>query len=508
MLEVILLKNRKQFEGLAYSWLEGGANSFALWTSNGLLACWPEKAVLVEPMLTAPVMYNSIKIGELRVTGLEGSAAEKQIQAQANLVARMAGMESELNSMAAELINTRDHLVALYDLIKGHHNIIDVRETMAWLARESRRQVDTEAAFVILQAPESRINIHEHYPGRLLDDAVIDEFLKEMLRRDDPFLCRRGEVLGPDSAVFRGLLLIPMQVRGSTLAVLGLINKVGGDFMSPDIKLTQTIAAYGAAQIENVLLYQIRIDQTKLQAEMDLARRIQVQLLPDRMPRVSGLDAWASSRPASRVGGDFYTAIEQSNQAFTFAVGDISGKGLPAAILMAMTRTILRSKTSTIHRAEPAGIIDVSNRELYDDFSEVSMFATVFVGKYKPASRSLSYANAGHSPVIYVPAGGEAQLLQADSTPMGIEPSNEAVNKELDIHDGDVLVIGSDGLNEARNGQNEMFGYNRLMRLIEDLAHKPARDISAELFQAVDEFSAGHSQDDDQTVVVLKGERR
>ncbi len=148
----------------------------------------------------------------------------------------------------------------------------------------------------------------------------------------------------------------------------------------------------------------------------------------------------------------------------------------------------------------------MSNRELYDDFSEVSMFATVFVGQYQPATRSLSYSNAGHSPVIYVPSGGEAQLLPADSTPMGVEPSNEAVNKKLKIRGGDVLVVASDGLNEARNGQNELFGYTRLLRLVEELAHKPARDISTELFRAVDEFSAGHSQDDDQTVVVLKGE--
>lgn len=506
VLDIILAKNRSQFDNLACSWLELGAESFSLWANNSLLACWPEKAANVAPTIQKPIRYNSMDIGEFRVTGIKSDAAEKQLAAQCGLVADLVRLESELNSMAAELIYTRDHLVALYDLIKGTHNIIDVRETMAWLARESKRQVNTEGAFVILQAPESRINFQEHFPTRLLDDMVIRTYLAEMLRKDDPFLCRRGDIAGSEAAGFRGLMLIPMQVRGTTLAVLGLINKVGGDFMSPDIKLTQTIASYGAAQIENVLLYEARIDQTKLQAEMDLARRIQMQLLPDRMPKVYGLDSWANSRPASRVGGDFYTAIEQSNNAFTFAVGDISGKGLPAAILMAMTRTILRSKTATVKMAEPAGIIDVSNRELYDDFSEVSMFATVFVGQYRPESRSLSYANAGHSPVVYVPAGGQAMLVEADSTPMGIEPSNEAVNKEIRINKGDVLVIASDGLNEARNGQDEMFGYNRLMRLIEDLAHEPAREISTKLFQAVDDFSAGHSQDDDQTVVVLKGD--
>ncbi|MFZ0544101.1 MAG: SpoIIE family protein phosphatase [Candidatus Promineifilaceae bacterium] len=505
MLDTILLRNHAQFNDLACSWLDLGAEAFSIWFANSMLACWPEKARSVEPTMLAPILHNSVEIGELRVTGIDSPTAQKQLQAQAQLVANMVRLETELNSMTAELIDTRDHLVALYELMRVTSNVIDIRDTLRWLASESKRLIDAEGAFVILQAPESGLNVQQHYPEQLLSDEDIQKYLSEMFRTDDPFLCRRG--VGPSvEGSFRSLMLIPMQVRGTTLAVLGLINKVGGDFMSPDIKLTQTIAAYGAAQIENVLLYQARIDQTKLQAEMDLARRIQVQLLPDRMPKVAGLDSWASSRPASRVGGDFYTAIEQPNEAFTFAVGDISGKGLPAAILMAMTRTILRSNTTVADPVKPAGIIDISNRELYHDFYEVSMFATVFVGQYHPITRSLSYANAGHSPVVYVPAGKEAQLLPADSTPMGIEPQNEAVNKELIIRGGDVLVIASDGLNEARNGQNEMFGYNRLLRLIEDLAHKPAHQISEELFQAVDEFSAGLSQDDDQTVVVLKGE--
>jgi sigma-B regulation protein RsbU (phosphoserine phosphatase) len=506
VLDIILAKNKKQFETIGSGWLESGASAFSIWAGNSLLACWPAEPISLEPTISVPVQYGAIEVGELRVTGLRSPAAYKQLLGQSNFIADSVRLESELNSMAAELINTRDHLVALYNLIKASHNIIDVRETMVWLAGESKRQVNTEGAFVLLRTLDAERNFEEHYPERLLDEEIIGKYLAELLRRDDPFLCRRGESSDEDTAAFKGLMLVPMQVRGTTLAVLGLINKVDGDFMSPDIKLTQTIAAYGAAQLENVLFYQARLDQTRFQAELDLARRIQMQLLPERMPKSLGIDAWASSRPASRVGGDFYTAIEQSNQAFTFAVGDISGKGLPAAILMAMTRTILRSNTTTGTLIEPAGIIDLSNRELYDDFSEVSMFATVFVGQYQPATRSLSYANAGHSPVIYVPAGGQAQLLLADSTPMGIEPKNEAVNKKLKIYGGDVLVVASDGLNEARNGQNEMFGYNRLLRLIEDLAPKPAREISAGLFKAVDEFSSGHSQDDDQTVVVLKGE--
>ena len=188
----------------------------------------------------------------------------------------------------------------------------------------------------------------------------------------------------------------------------------------------------------------------------------------------------------------------------TLVVGDISGKGMAAALFMAVTRRVLRTQANFRSAPSPETIIRYANSELYADFTNSVMFATVFVGQYHPAQKTLVYANAGHSPVIFCPAGGNAQVLTANSTALGIVPHSDATNLSLSFRPGDVLVIGTDGLNEARNGEDRMFGYYGLKTTVEATAHLPAHAIVAALFEAVDRHSSGDAAQDDQTLVVLK----
>ena len=139
-------------------------------------------------------------------------------------------------------------------------------------------------------------------------------------------------------------------------------------------------------------------------------------------------------RPALQVGGDFYdyfVSAKTIGRPFTFAVGDVSGKGLSAALLMAMTRTNLRGNALRTADCTPETILARANEDLYDDFTEVGMMATVLVGQYDPASGMLSYANAGHSPVILCPAGGPARLLEADGPAMGVLPEFTLVKETI-----------------------------------------------------------------------------
>ena len=133
------------------------------------------------------------------------------------------------------------------------------------------------------------------------------------------------------------------------------------------------------------------------------------------------------------------------------------------------------------------------------------MFATVFVGRYDPGQHELIYANAGHSPVIYCPAGGSAILLEADGPAMGVLPISLSENHILQFQPDDLLIVTTDGFNEASNPGGKMFGINQLLQLIESVASKSASEISGEIFKAVQNFSAGRPQDDDQTLVVIKG---
>jgi sigma-B regulation protein RsbU (phosphoserine phosphatase) len=297
--------------------------------------------------------------------------------------------------------------------------------------------------------------------------------------------------------------MLPVKTRGAERAALGIL-KNSADFRAPDIKLGKAIAEYAGMHIDNFLMFQRSIEYTRLQTEMDLAKRVHASLLPKSLPQIPGLDLGTICLPASQVGGDFYDYVEKPGQPFTFMVGDISGKGVPAALLMAMTRTLIRKEANDHPIITPEGILRQINNDLYAEFTELGMFATVFVGQYHPENRRLIYANAGHSPVYYCPAGGSASLLAADGAPLGILPVSQSKDQCVQFKQGDVFVVGTDGLSDARNPRMEYFGYDRLRMMVESLTCHPAREIAETIICTVTDFADKGLRIDDQTLIVLK----
>lgn len=240
-----------------------------------------------------------------------------------------------------------------------------------------------------------------------------------------------------------------------------------------------------------------------METEMEVAREIQLSLLPKMPPRLHGLEISADSVPASQVGGDFYDFIHRPGEMLNFVIGDVSGKGMPAALLMSMTRTQIRTESNSSN-STPEDVLRRTNIDLYADFTELVMFASIFIGQYEPSSHNLWYANAGHSPVIYRPANGKAHLLIADGTPVGILPDSQSKNHCIEFNNGDVMIVGTDGLIDARSIRDERYGYDRLLACVDHLAHMPANAIAENLLQEIRDFSIGELQEDDQTLVVIK----
>ena len=253
--------------------------------------------------------------------------------------------------------------------------------------------------------------------------------------------------------------------------------------------------------IETELMSQL----TQLSTELELARQVQHSLLPQKLPQLNGMELFAESRSALQVGGDYYDFVQQSPDKLTFTVGDVSSKGMSAAMLMAVLLKVVRTSLKVSQTATPKSMFDYAKSDMYEEFANIGMFATSFIGQYDSGTHTLTYANAGHSPVIYRPANSSAILLEADDVPIGILATNSCSDHKIQIQPHDLLIVATDGLVEARNPGGEMFGYERLLDLVTELkTTQSAESISRTIFTAVESFVSGLPREDDQTLLIFK----
>jgi sigma-B regulation protein RsbU (phosphoserine phosphatase) len=504
MLVALLSSQYARFTALAEAWLAQGASAFGVFQDSRPLIYWPAGHRLARPSLTAPITHNEEEIADIRVAGVSGMAAEMRLRADATLISYMLQLENELQCMTADLVTSQDQQLALYRLTQSMRDHVTVVETLQALVVEAMRMTKSDAGFATFVPSDGQEPLLIQSPeGFLTDDVAWHIYWHTHTAEQEVILPDPESDLRYPKSV-ENMLSVPIWVRGSIMAMMGVTNRPGG-FGTPNIKLIRAIADQASAQIERMLLYQEMFDQAKLRTEMDLARRVQLDLMPHQLPTVPGLDLYASSRPALQVGGDFFDFIIGNDRPFLFSLGDVTGKGLSAALLMTMTRSAIHSKAQFMPYPTPEAVMRQSNEDLYHDFTRVGVFATVFVGQYEPGSHKLLYANAGHSPVIYRPFDGEPELLRADSTAIGILPVSPCRNQTLNMRPGDLLVVATDGFSDARNSRDETFDIERLIDLVDQLAPQTACEIADAMFETVDRFGGGRNQDDDQTLVVIKG---
>lgn len=504
MLSTIVHAHYAELAILAGSWAAAGASSFSIWEHQQMLAHWPTHQAPCAPTLTAPIRVGTVTLGHLRVAGLSDAAARTRLAADAELLAQFIVLESELQQLAGDLTRGQDQLLGLYELtqsIGGHTTISGVLNCLAF---ETSRMLQAQSGFSIFM-PNEGMPLLAQYPEQTALEDTLWCLFWETHADERELLLPNGGALDVFLGDIHNLLLIPVRLRGKLRGAVGVFNRETGSFTSADIKLAHAIVQHASAHLENVLLYQEIVERARLEAELDLARRVQSSLFPKQLPHVPHLDIFAISRPAFQLGGDFYTLVSHQNRPFVFAIGDISGKGLSAALLMTMTRTAMRSKASFMPEPMPDAVMRHSNEDLYEDFAQVGMFATAFVGYYQQLQQRIVYANAGHSPVIYRPHDGKARLLRADSTALGIMPVNRCENHVVPMRPGDIMVVATDGLSDARDPRGRSFGDDRLLSLIDASADQSARDIGEQLLTAVEQFEDGGPQEDDQTLVIIKG---
>ncbi|MBN2187697.1 MAG: SpoIIE family protein phosphatase [Dehalococcoidia bacterium] len=246
--------------------------------------------------------------------------------------------------------------------------------------------------------------------------------------------------------------------------------------------------------------YRRELERREFEAET--ARGIQQSFLPESPPQIEGFDLAALSLPAWEVGGDFYDFIPISEKKWGLVIADVSGKGIPAALFMALSRTLVRANVSANSTVSEA--IQRANHLISED-ARSGMFVTLFYAVLDSRRRRLSYVNAGHNaPLLLKPNGGDIVLLEAKGIALGVLDDINLEEKMLDIASDDIVILYTDGVTEAINEKEEQFGQERLIETIRKNIDLPANDLIDRIKEEVTTFACGQPQFDDFTLVALK----
>jgi sigma-B regulation protein RsbU (phosphoserine phosphatase) len=243
------------------------------------------------------------------------------------------------------------------------------------------------------------------------------------------------------------------------------------------------------------------------QRELRIARDVQQRLFPQELPAVAGLEYAGTCRPALEVGGDYYDFVTPSRQQFGIAIGDVSGKGISASLLMATVRAYLHGRLAGRISDLPAMIADL-NRFVYES-SEPNRYATFFYAQHRESPRSLTYVNAGHNPALLfrsadAGAGTQPMRLAPGGPVIGLLPNCQYAQAELALEPGDLLVAYTDGITEATNDAGVEWGEEGLTEAIRRCGSCAPSEVIANVMAGVDAFVGDASQADDMTLVVLR----
>jgi sigma-B regulation protein RsbU (phosphoserine phosphatase) len=249
-------------------------------------------------------------------------------------------------------------------------------------------------------------------------------------------------------------------------------------------------------------LKSVTAEKERMLKELEIAKEIQQSFLPESAPVLPGFDLEGYNLPALEVGGDFYDFIPLDADHYGLVIADVSGKGVPAALFMALSRTLIRASASSID--DPASSIREANRYIFQD-SKTSMFVTLFYTILGCKAKTLTFVNAGHNPPIHIQASsGQVMLLNAKGIALGVVDEITLESVKITLQSGDLVVLYTDGVTEATNEQDEEFGEERLIHCLETYKTRTSREIIDSIVQEVTAFAQNRPQFDDITIMVLK----
>ncbi len=423
-------------------------------------------------------------------------------------------------TMAIEREKWLKELSILYDMNMLFASSIDLRETLNTVFYNIVNVIQAEAGSIFLtddfdnslvckicQGPTDitglKVPIGKGIVGHVAKTRQIDVTLDV---KQNPY---HYPAIDKESGfVTKSMISVPLISKDELLGVIQVINKKeDGHFSQDDVNLLQSLSSGAALALQNARFAQRLLQEERIRSELLIAHQIQQGILPASGLTYSGVHFEAVNYPAKSVGGDFYDYFELNNEdvgseadQVGFFIGDVCGKGIPAALFMASARSSI--KAQAVSGAPPAEIMNIANHLIAQD-AKHGMFVTVFYGIYHSRDRMLHFSNAGHTlPYLYRASQQACASLFNTNFPLGVLAPLTYQESSIQLEVGDKLILYTDGVNETLNAARQQFGLERLVDLILANGHRPAKELLDIILARVQEFAEEQGLADDMTIMV------
>ncbi|HXU08764.1 MAG TPA: GAF domain-containing SpoIIE family protein phosphatase [Blastocatellia bacterium] len=400
----------------------------------------------------------------------------------------------------------------LIEAVRRVSSSLDLDEVLDTIFDSVKELIDYSAAVIYVMDPRSG-EIHEFKTRGYAPQAIPEGFLAtgsgiigwvignrtgeivNDVKRDARYVKVRAETHSEVAAPI-------IRADGRVIGVINLEADWVNGYAERDLELLTMFASLAASAIDHTLLYRQVMRQRRVESELELARKVVEGLMPRSFPLIEGFDIYGTTIPFREVGGDYLDFIDSISERLPVLVADVSGKGLAAALIMVTFRAYFRA--TVINELAMRVVMGRVNR-LVHDTTDGERFITAFYGLLDPENKRLLYINAGHNPPFLLHRDGTSKLLDQGGLPLGVFDTSRYSESVVDLSSGDVLVMYTDGVVEARNERDEEFGLERLKEVVSASAERRAHEIVHAITTAVDEYSSEvGGPEDDLTVSVIK----
>jgi serine phosphatase RsbU (regulator of sigma subunit) len=404
-------------------------------------------------------------------------------------ITRKISRSLNLEEVLAQVMDTLDSLLpydaaGIYIIRRDPHLSEGGTSTLVFHA-EAVRGYDIEELL------ELRLKLGEGLIGWVTQKA--EAIIVADVRKDARYVNARKET--------NSEMVAPIIVNDEVIGVFDLESDDLDAYAEDDRQILLLLASHVAIIVEKAMLHEQLVEKKRLEAQLEVARQVQLALLPDRDPIVEGFDISAYNFSTEEVSGDYYDFVKPYDDHVGLVIADVSGKGVPASLLMAFLRASLRA---AIHIGYAPNVAAAKVNYLLWESIEQHQFVTAFYGMLDATNRTLAFVNAGHNPLLVLSADGSHRFVERGGLPLGLFRDTRYYEYYLPIDAGQVLVLYTDGATEATSPEGEEYGRDRLVKAVIACRDRRAREMIDYIYNDVFEWTGGRGATDDVTFVIVK----